>query len=149
MAKAIFVVPFAGGSPQFPGIDATQVSYVCASYVPPPAGTAQYALVWIETSAANIATLTARADCLFIANRLDDGSIETATITATQRNAVRTKIANMGFTGAQYGLLVAAINSSQNRDDLAVNIATKAFMRDVAKNFMTLRDVRGTMKGQG
>lgn len=146
MTKAIIVVPWLNGSAQFPGIDSAQVSWVCASYVPPLAGTPAYALVEISATQAIIDILTARSDCLFICSLDENGFDKTAT-TATQRNAVVTKIQAMGFTGAQFGLLNAAIQSSRNRSDLAVAIATKAFYRNTKKDFMTDRDLYGAAVG--
>jgi len=145
MPKCLMVLPFSNGNIS---TDLSRVaSWVIGSYAPPPAGTAPYVLVWLDADQTVINTLTARTDCLFICNRNDDGSFETANIMATARNAVRTKIANMGFTGSQYGLLNAAIQSSQNRTELAYALATKAFFRDADKTPMTQEDVMGTRQG--
>jgi hypothetical protein len=139
MPKAIMVVPFSNGSAQFPGVnqETDPVSWVCSAYVPPPPGAAPYALVMLNTTNAAIILLSGRADCLFICNVLEDGSYEPTPLTPTQRNDIRAKIAAMGFTGAQYGLLNAAIQASQNRSVLAFAIATKAFYRNINKDAMT------------
>lgn len=149
MAKAALVVPFSAGSAQFPGVDQVKypISWVCASYVPPPPGTAPYALVMLSADQAAIDILTARADCLYICAINEDGSFDTKALAAAERNAARTKVSSMGFTGAQYGLLNAAIQSSQKRDELAEALATKAFFRNIKKKFMTNADLRGAMIG--
>ena len=149
MAKCVMIVPWGVGQPDFKG--QTVTGYVCASYVPPLAGAANYVLVWMSAAQTVIDTLAARTDCLLVCNIVKDANggenFETAALTATQRNTVRTKIANMGFSGAAYGLLNAAIQASQNRDALAFAIATRAFYRDTAKHFMTDADVAGTFLG--
>jgi hypothetical protein len=138
------IVPFANGSPQFPGVNPETIqAWTVISYTPPPAGTAQFNLVWLEADVATITALTARADCLFICNLLDDGTFDKPALEAADRNATRTKINAMGFTGAQYGQLNAAINSSANRDELAVKLATRAFFQNVKKDFMEEWQIRG------
>lgn len=148
MAKAIMVLPFSSGSVQYPGLTDLQraaCSWVCASYAPPPPGTAPYALVLLATTQAIIDILTARADCLYICALNEDGSYDTKDLLAAERNAIRTKVNAMGFTGATYGLLNAAIQSSQNRGELADKLATRAFFRNIKKEFMSNADLRGSM----
>lgn len=146
--NALFVVPFSNGAPQFPGLpEETNVSFMTISYSPPPAGTAPYVLVELSTTPANVTTLTNRADCLYLCTVTEEGYTADA-LTAPQRVAIVNKIQAMGFTGAQYGLLNAAIQSSQNRGDLAYAIGTKAFFRNVAKEFMLESDMRGAGLGK-
>lgn len=142
MAIARMVVPWSNGNPAFPGVE--QVEYVVVSYAPPPPGTANYVLVEMRASQADIDALAARADCLFICAVTEDGFVATA-LSPTDRNNIVSKIQSMGFTGAIYGLLVAAIQASQNRGALAVNLSTAAFFRNVSRDYMTEADVRGGM----
>jgi len=146
MAKALMVLPFSNNQISVDLNSAT--GWVVGSYAPPPPGTAPYVLVWLEADQSLIDTLSARSNCLFICSRDENGDFETAEIAPQQRNAVRAKINAMGFTGSQYGLLNAAIQSSQNRSELAFKLANKAFFRDVNKTPMTEDDVRGTRQGQ-
>lgn len=154
MPKCLIILPWSSGSVSFPGLTESELSqvtgYTCGSYAPPPPGAANYALVWLTASQAVIDKLSARSDCLYVCAVLLDADgnqtgFETAALNATARNSVRSKLEAMGFTGAIYGLLNAAIQASQTRDDLAVAIATKAFFRDIDKTYMTVQDVRGTV----
>jgi len=149
--NAMMVVPFENGSPQFPGLpENAQVGFCTISYSPPPAGTAPYVLVELTTTQTNIDILTARPDCLFLANVIidDDGKYwDTAPLLPTERNAIRAKVADMGFTGSQYGLLNAAIQSSQNREELVFALGTKAFFRDKDADFMAESDMIGAGLG--
>ena len=144
----IMILPFNNGSIQFPGLaeDEPRPSFSIISYAPPPAGAAPYVLAEISTTQANVDILSARPDCLYMSRRDEEGYV-TETLPAQERNAVRAKIAAMGFTGAAYGLLNAAIQASQNRADLVVAIGTKAFFRNVDKEFMNEAEVRGGRLG--
>lgn len=143
MPNALFVVPFNNGSVQFPGIpENSQVEFCAIGYIPPPAGTAPYAFVELKTTQPIIDILTSRTDCLYVTTITETGYVATP-LSATQRNQIRDKINAMGFTGAQYGLLNAAIQSSQNRSELALAIGTKAFFRDINKNAMINQDIAG------
>ena len=142
--KAIMVVPWGSGSPSFPGIEPEEIQgYTVGSYAPPPPGMPPYALVWLTATTAAIASLTAHADCLYVCDITEDGFV-TEPISPQKRVAIKNKINNLGFEGAPFGLLNAAIQASQNREELAFAIATKAFFRSVDKEFMTEENVRGT-----
>ena len=143
--KAMFVLPYDNGI-QFPGLgEDVRPDYCIVSYAPPPPGTAQFVLAEIRTDAGNVDILKAPANCLYLAEVTEEG-YSTDALIPTERNAIRTKCATL-FTGAIYGLLLAAILSSQNRTDLVYALATKAFFRNVAKDFMTEADLRGAGLG--
>lgn len=142
MTKCLMVVPWGISRPQFPGVDESLINgWTCGSYVPPPEG--NHVLVWLNADQSVIDTLSSRNDCLYICLISDDGIIETTAIGANERNAVATKVRNMGLPG----LVNAAIQSSQNRSQLAFALATKGFYRNKTKDPMTELDVRGTAIG--
>jgi hypothetical protein len=152
MPVARFVVPFASGAPVFPGVPEFEpgvtessprvqsVSWVILSYAPPPADAPQYVLVELKASAANIAILTVRPECLFLCDVTEQG-FTADSLTGAQRNSIRVKIESMGFVGAQYGLLNAAIQASSNRAELVVKLSLAAFYRSADRSFMTELDV--------
>ena len=145
--RAMFILPFANGRPQFPGLaEDAQVGFCTISYSPPPLDTPQYVLVEIETEQANIDILAARADCLLMCNVIidEDGKqYDTDPITPTDRVAIRNKIAAMGWTGEQLGLINAAIQASQNSAELVYKLGTKAFIRNVNKDLLIDADITG------
>jgi len=152
MPRAMMILPFENGSIQFPDLPQdANVSFCIISYAPPPAGTAPYCLAMIDTEQANIDSLRGEPNCLFMANviRNEDGGqeFETEALAGPARNAIRLKVEAMGFTGAQYGLVNAAIQASQNRDELVYSLGKAAFFRDDAANHMEDKHIRGAGLG--
>jgi hypothetical protein len=153
MPKCIMILPWKNGTPD---IDMSQIDgYVAASYVPPPKDSPQFVLAFIEAKQEYIDTLTARSDCLYICSRsnpkmdeggktVDPGGIEKSPVNAATKSALRTKIQKMGFDGAKFGNLNAAISSGANRAEIAFALAKKAFARDRDGNNMTDEDLNGT-----
>lgn len=144
--KALMILPYDNGI-QFPGLseDVTP-DYCIISYAPPPDGTAPYVLAEIRADSADVDTLKAEATCLFLAEVTQEGySLDP--LTPTERNAIRTKCDSL-FDGDLYGQLNAAIQASQNREELVFSIAEKAFFRNAQKTFMREQDVRGAGLGE-
>lgn len=152
MPRAMMILPFENGGIQFPNIDPeTQVSFCIISYAPPPPDTAPYVLAMIDSEQSIIDSLTNESNCLFMANVIRDEEggqdFEPAPLSPTDRNAIRAKVALMGFEGAQYGLVNAAIQASQNNSELVYNLGKAAFFRTVEKDFMRDQDIRGAGLG--
>lgn len=143
--KAILVLPFDNGI-QFPGLVDIQPDFCTLSYTPPPIGTAPYVLAEIRTDTANVDILATQPNVLYLCEVTEDGYVP-APLTAQDRNNIRAKVASMGFTGAQYGLLNAAIQASQNNSDLVYALAENAFFRTNQKDFMREQDLRGAGLG--
>jgi hypothetical protein len=153
MTKCVMVLPWKNGTID---IDMTNVNgYTVASYVPPPKDTPQYALVWLDASQDVIDKLTSRSDCLFICSRtnpekdkdgkvVNEKSFEKTTVTTASRNATKSKVASMGFSGSKFRSLTDALQSCGNKSELAYALATKAFARDRDGTPMSESDVDGT-----
>lgn len=148
MPIARMIVPFSSGSAQFPGVDASKVSYVCVSYVPPPPGTAPYALVELNAPQDVIDALAARPDCLYLCAATEAG-FDAAPLPAVSRSAIRAKIEAMGFKGAQYGLVNAAVQASQNRDELVIKLGEAAFFETADKKPLSKQANRDSMLSRG
>ena len=143
--KAVMVLPYDNGI-QFPGLpEDTRPDFCILSYAPPPPVTAPYILAEIRADSADIDTLKAQADCLYLCEVTENGYV-TDPLAAQDRNEVRAKCAAL-FTGATYGLLNAAIQASQNRSDLVMAIAKNAFFRNEDKDFMLDEDMKGAGLG--
>ncbi len=95
--------------------------------VEPITGEPDYIAVWVVAKQAIIDKLAAHAQCLYVIGLNDSNQWVSQNLTGPQRVQIVNKLKSFGYDGGRFGQINAAIQSSQNSAQAAINILQRIF----------------------